>query len=190
MSIQEEIDKAITSLEDKLKKIGFNDADLSELKLDLEVGISNKASLSEIIGILKESEKKVINKSKKKTEEKVVKGILGNSSFTRDYTSDALEDTLESIPLEVLEEVEEKKRELEEKLGGANNQYFSRSENKEEFGASYFSNEEQHYISNTGPTESTRDIVNQEREQEKKKREYQAQGKTASFGEDPSSFYK
>ncbi|PLW80130.1 hypothetical protein C0585_04410 [Candidatus Woesearchaeota archaeon] len=175
--IQENIKQAFDKLEDKLKSIGFSDEDLDELKADLEVGMKNNASMSDLIGILKDSEKKVITKSKKKSEDKVKDGLMDSTEFKIDY--EAPDEVLESTVMEEIEAFEEEARPVLEETINLNNAYFANNSNEEESSFDYkLKGDDMYKIDELTDQSDIYDSIKKRDEEEKKEREKMLYGGT------------
>lgn len=175
----EQIKDAIDSLELKLKKQGFSEKDITDLKLDLEVGIHNDANLADIISIINETGRKVLEKKSKKnqkSEDSTKKLIFDVDDIKGNYSVEEFEDDLEREILEEEGHMEAPKF-IEEKIQ-ANSSYFSQKANENTPNTAYMQNEEHHYQSGgpaTGP--SVEQAVSLAQEQEKQDIAYKSMGK-------------
>lgn len=144
--VRDEIKKAFNSLETKLLKEGFKESEIEELKLDLEVGIKNKSSLTEILEILKDSQKKVIDRKKKsknkESNKEIIDEMLGELNPSDNYDDSG---NVEAIIRDNEEEIIEATRQEQQQMPGleenvsANNAYFSQGGGPtQEKGVEYF----------------------------------------------------
>ncbi|OVE74466.1 hypothetical protein BVX95_02360 [archaeon D22] len=195
--IHEEIQKAIDTLESKLKSQGFSDNDIEELKVDLEVGIKNNASMSDLLDILKNSEEKIQKKKGSKKSKSKSSNLLGGVDPSDNYSVDKLDTIDESVSdAEDLElEHNEEMRPILEDTVAKNSAYFSQGQtNGENEGIEYFSEVERGvYEGGAEPgyvAEEVNAQMQRQSDKEKDERQYKAGGKAKEFGSDPSSFYR
>ncbi|MBR9676068.1 hypothetical protein GOV05_03610 [Candidatus Woesearchaeota archaeon] len=191
--IREQVKKAFDKLEDKLLSEGFKTEEIEELKIDVEVGIKNNVSLSELIKTIQDAEKKVLGRKKsdprKKGESKnLITSLLGESGVGEDYDSETIDAFFKSD--DDREEIETQNTpqtpEALEATINTSSEYFTKPGGAEESIAEYAKNESEHeYESGEGQADqNTLGNVEKQREEEKRTREYQV------FGKRPKDIYK
>jgi hypothetical protein len=196
--IHKQIQEAVDSLEGKLKSQGFKDEDITELKLDLEVGIKNNANLMDLLKVIKNAEKKVTNNKKKSKNE--IKNLINDSNQAPDYkvSKNELEETIDREEFEESDFVDDSKAQLENTIK-VNSDYFSHKSSKEESNIAYMAQEEHEYkLGGNASQANVEQAMRHDREKEREDRQYKSSGRvrkedlyeSSSNNSNPSDVYR